>query len=237
MKNINIKALLGNGEMVYDTLFNEGSVEWFKSSESGYIYVFNTESKRCTRYNAEAQNGKRVPASEYESEMANAIMRSTTDTTYETHEEMMQEIFDESYERRQEMAREEEERAKESDKQAEEAINGKTKKRAPRTKAAWKMSREGGLEIALTEKQVDFIKHLPDTCFWENGIDSEIWIDVLCDEITGQFEGKPMTIGAMVSTLREKGLVRTAKQKVNGRTAQSLGLTELGKIVAKELGL
>ena len=92
-------------------------------------------------------------------------------------------------------------------------------------------------EVILTEKQVDFLKHLPDTCFWEQDVDSVIWVDVLCDEIGGQFKNSPMTVGAMISTICEKGLGVRAKEKVNGKRATSFKLTPLGKEVALDLGL
>ena len=95
----------------------------------------------------------------------------------------------------------------------------------------------GEVEITLSEKQIDFFRHMQDTCFWENGLDSTLWIDVLCDEIGGQFEGKPMTVGAMVSTLREKDLLIVGVQRVNGRKAKFLALTDLGKKVTAELEL
>ena len=91
--------------------------------------------------------------------------------------------------------------------------------------------------LTLTEKQVSFILHLPDTNFWENGLDSCIWVDILCDEIGGQFAGKPTTVGAMISTLCEKGLGTRGKDRVNGRKCTSFALTELGKKVAAEVGL
>lgn len=94
-----------------------------------------------------------------------------------------------------------------------------------------------GTEITLTDKQVDFIKHLSDSTFWENGVDSALWVDVLCDEIGGQFENKPMTVGAMISTICEKGLGSRGKEKVNGRKATFFVLTEKGKQVARTLGL
>lgn len=94
-----------------------------------------------------------------------------------------------------------------------------------------------GNGITLTAKQVDFIRHLPDTCFWERGLDSALWTDVLADEIRGQFTGKPMTTGAMISTICEKGLANRATDRVNGRKATFMVLTELGKKVAAELGL
>lgn len=94
-----------------------------------------------------------------------------------------------------------------------------------------------GNGITLTAKQVDFIRHLPDTCFWERGLDSALWTDVLADEIGGQFAGKPMTTGAMISTICEKGLANRAADRVNGRKSTFMVLTELGKKVAAELGL
>ena len=107
-----------------------------------------------------------------------------------------------------------------------------TKKRRPKD-----IAHESKCGVTLTAKQVDFMKHLPDTCFWENGLDSEIWVDCLCDEIGGQFMNKPMTVGAMISTLCEKQLGVRCRQKVNGRVATSFALTDLGKTVMSELGI
>ena len=95
----------------------------------------------------------------------------------------------------------------------------------------------GDTNITLTGKQTDFIRHLSDTCFWEDGLDSCIWVDCLCDDIQGQFAGKPMTVGAMISTLCEKGLGIRATDRRDGRKCTSFELTELGKKVAAEVGL
>lgn len=92
-------------------------------------------------------------------------------------------------------------------------------------------------DVTLTAKQTDFIRHLSDTCFWENGLDSTIWVDCLCDDIQGQFAGKPMTVGAMISTLCEKGLGTRATCRREKRKCTSFELTELGKLVAAEVGL
>lgn len=103
--------------------------------------------------------------------------------------------------------------------------------------------KDGDLTITLTAKQVDFVLHLSDSAFWEKGLDSVLWCDVLCDEIKGQFEGKPMTIGAMVSTLCEKGLATRTKDRITdmttgkSRKSTTFQLTEKGKEIAKELGL
>ena len=80
-----------------------------------------------------------------------------------------------------------------------------------------------------------FIRLLPNDDFYENGLDSALWIDVLCDTLAGEFN--PMALGAMVSTLREKYLISVGVQKVNGKKCKFFGFTELGKRVARELGL
>lgn len=121
-----------------------------------------------------------------------------------------------------------------------------TKEKAKKTRKSKDIAHEhkdGEVTITLTAKQVDFVLHLSDSCFWERGLDSVLWCDVLCDEIGGQFEGKPMTIGAMVSTLCEKGLaIRTKDRLTDATTGKSrkgttFQLTEKGKEIAKELGL
>lgn len=148
-------------------------------------------------------------------------------------------------------------------KATEDAVNGSTKKakektdkksqpkagakeKAKKTRKSKDIAHEhkdGDLTITLTAKQVDFVLHLSDSCFWERGLDSILWCDVLVDEIGGQFEGKPMTIGAMISTLCEKGLgIRTKDRLTDETTGKSrksttFQLTEKGKEIAKELGL
>lgn len=123
-----------------------------------------------------------------------------------------------------------------SDKEAENAVNGKKTPAKKSRKRASKDIAYNGIGFTLTAKQVDFIRHIPDTCFYENGLDSTVWCDILADEIGGQFAGKPMTVGAMISTLREKGLlcVMTGSRD---RKCKYFEFTEVGKEVAKDLGL
>lgn len=132
------------------------------------------------------------------------------------------------------------------DRETEQNFNGK--KEQPKAKKAAKPRRSKDIAwagnginaphtLTLTAKQVDFIKHLPDTSFWEQGLDSMPWCDVLAEEIGGQFAGKPMTVGAMISTLREKGLVNVGKDLDRKGKPKFMVLTDLGKKVAKELGL
>ena len=264
-----IKNLLGNGEMKYDFLFTEGQFQWFKSDEDAYIYVLNTETKRATRYNAEAQNGKRISVNEFEDKMAEMLLR-TAKQNVETEElKEIQDLYcrhpegtdlqvpavlnehgcvDCSKCNVQNCVHRDCMRRNPTNKgglaecprlkvKAEEPKQPKAKKTRKSKDIAFTYCPNGTDIITLTAKQVDFIKHLPDTNFWENGLDSCIWVDILCDEIGGQFAGKPMTVGAMVSTLCEKGLGTRGKDRVNGRKCTSFALTEMGKQVAIEVGL
>lgn len=126
-------------------------------------------------------------------------------------------------------------------KQAEEAVAKKTKKKSKKNVAFEGVFETGEGEtfkvnhITLTEKQVRFLTLLPNDDFYENGLESTLWIDVLCDTLAGDFN--PMALGAMVSTLREKYLIYVGTQKVNGKKCKYFGFTELGKRVASELGL
>lgn len=127
------------------------------------------------------------------------------------------------------------------DRETEQNFNSKkeTKKAAkPRRPkdVAFEMDTIEG-HITLTAKQVDFIKHLPDTCFWENGLDSAPWCDILADEIGGQFAGKPMTVGAMISTLREKKLVSVGRDLDRKGKPKFMTLTAVGRAIAEKLGL
>ena len=123
------------------------------------------------------------------------------------------------------------------DRETEEAFNKKAEKKAvKRTRKSKDIAHESN-GVTLTAKQADFMKHLPDTSFWENGLDSALWCDVLADEIGGQFAGKPMTVGAMISTLREKAIISVGVDDGRKGKPKFMRLTEIGKQVAKELGL
>lgn len=279
MANINIKNLLGNGEMAYDRVYTEDKFEWFKSDEDAYIYVMNTENKRCTRYNSEAQNGKRISTNEYETKRNEAVVRNAElvammesdqfadpEEAVEATEESM--TTEETKQIAKEFAPAKLEPAvineygcvdcrncpvdrcvhRDCMRRNPTSVGGlgecprlKVKKQEPtpkkkRTRKSKDIAYDGN-GVTLTAKQVDFIRHLPDTNFWDNGLDSAVWTDVLADEIGGQFAGKPMTTGAMISTICEKGLANRATDRVNGRKATFMVLTELGKEVAAELGL
>lgn len=106
------------------------------------------------------------------------------------------------------------------------------------TKKTTRKSKDIALEVngvTLTKKQVAFLKRLPEDDFYEHGLDSALWIDVLCDTVADEFNA--MSVGAMVSTLREKNLISVSKERVNGKIAKYMAFTETGKEVAKKLGL
>lgn len=125
---------------------------------------------------------------------------------------------------------------KEVNEAVEKAIKKEMRKPRRSKDVAFEMDTIEG-RVTLTAKQVDFIKHLPDTSFWENGIESTLWCDVLADEIGGQFADKPMTVGAMISTLREKGLVTVAKDTSRKGHPKAMQFTIIGEVIAEKLGL
>lgn len=114
------------------------------------------------------------------------------------------------------------------------AKKAKAKKKRKSKDVAYRMVDEatGETRLTLTAKQVDFLHEASKTLAWE-GFDHPTCIDMMVDEIGGQFAGKPMTVGAMISTLREKGLITVGIETVNGRKAKIMGLTILGEAVAK----
>lgn len=112
----------------------------------------------------------------------------------------------------------------------------KTTKRAKKVnKNLTNITLGDGTQIGLTEKQLLFIERMPEDNFWENGLDSALWVDCYCDTISDELNA--MQVGAMVSTLREKGLLVVAGEKRNGKKAKSFHLTDLGQKLAIALGL
>lgn len=124
---------------------------------------------------------------------------------------------------------------------AEEAINRPKKKSSRSLRNAAHRVEVDGQEIGLTEKHVVFLTNLPKCTFWEHGLDSSVWVFDVRDTLAmAGMAG--MTVGAMISTLREKGLLRVMLGEVdsmNGRTRREkyVELTETGKKVAEALGV
>lgn len=127
-----------------------------------------------------------------------------------------------------------------SDRAAEEAVNHPKKSSRSLRNAAHRVTVDGQ-EIGLTEKHVTFLKNLPKCCYWDHGLDSGVWVFDVRDTLESVGMAG-MTVGAMVSTLREKGLLRVMlgeMESTNGRTRREkyIKLTETGKKVAEALGV
>ncbi len=189
----------------------------FTTNTSNTIYEANETMTYCWKFPF-GEKGKRVRISKGEFLEAQRIHE-------QEQEEALQRVIEEA----------EEERTTEELKEIQKEMAPKAKKTRKSKDAFHTSIAVPGL--TLTAKQTSFLLHLSDTNFWENGLDSCIWVDILCDEIGGEFAGKPMTVGAMISTLCEKGLGTRATERREGRKCTSFALTETGKLVAAEVGL
>lgn len=184
---------------------------------------YNTNEKGNRFFKIEDEKTTRIGKAEYE-----AAFEQYTNDIGDVELE-----FDEDAAIRE--ARKEMEEA--SDHAAEEAVNHPRKKSSRSLRKAAHRVVVDGQEIGLTEKHVTFLESLPKCSYWDRGLDSSVWVFALTD--TGM---APMTVGAMVSTLREKGLLRVMLGEVenmNGRTRREkyVELTETGKKVAEALGI
>lgn len=109
-------------------------------------------------------------------------------------------------------------------------------KRTPRAKL-----QPGGFEdtfegkrLLLTPKQTEFMERLEENDTWEHG-DPGKWFygdryaECLSDTMS------PMSVGAMITTLREKGVIRTEYTRIDSRKVCKFQLTELGLFVYNKL--
>ena len=90
--------------------------------------------------------------------------------------------------------------------------------------------------LDLTEKQIFFLDNMRKDEFYECGLDSVLWIDILTDTLSS-LGMNPMTTGAMVTTLREKGLINVGKSQRERKHFKAFNLTELGKEAMVKYGL
>ena len=111
--------------------------------------------------------------------------------------------------------------------------SGRPGRRRPRDVAF----EHAGSGVTLTARQCEFLRAASGCPCWAGG-DGTVWTDVLLDEVG--MNG--MSFGAMVSTLREKGLVRVwAESREDGATgrsrrAKAVALTDLGRRVLRAAG-
>lgn len=91
-----------------------------------------------------------------------------------------------------------------------------------------------GKRVLLTPKQTEFMERLEENETWEQD-DHGKWFygdhyaECLSDTMS------PMSVGAMITTLREKGVIRTEYARVDGRRVCKFQLTELGMFVYNRL--
>lgn len=140
-------------------------------------------------------------------------------------------VEDEEFE--QKMAEAEEQQTTEEIKAIQKEMK-KSKKSPKRTRQA-EMMTVG--EISLTPKQVLFIQSMPTDNFYENGLDSALWIDIYADTLEAAGIMGRMTAGAMVTTLREKGILAVGHSRREKKSIAHFEFTEFGKTIAAQLGL
>lgn len=188
---------------------------------------YNTNEKGNRFFKIEDEKATRIGKAEYEAAFEQYTNEITDDEELE---------FDEDAAIRE--AKKEMEEA--SDHAAEEAVNHPKKSSRSLRKAAHRVEVDG-VEIGLTEKHMMFLTNLPKCSFWDDGLDSSVWVFDVRDTLESVGMAG-MTVGAMISTLREKGLLRVMLGEVgstNGRTRREkyVELTETGKKVAEALGV
>lgn len=231
MAQVEIKSIW-DGDTTSYLVFVDGErkgTHWTYEDAEAEANTYKTESKEDKNMKFEL-NG-----TIYESnDKGNYFYKSTGKTDKKGNPVMMrisQKVWNEAWEASGEAERQAREaKQAKADKEAEKAFN-KTKKTTKKSKnVAFELD-----GVTLTEKQVKFIKRMPEDDFYEHGLDSTLWIDVYCDTIADEFN--PMAVGAMVSTLAEKHLVVVSRERVNGRISKYMSFTEAGKKIAKALGL
>lgn len=203
-------------------------VKEFRIDEVTYM---ETEKGYC--YKVEAGKKTRIKKQELEDAFEDLCDRTNEQLDLYVENSGLDEQVDEWMQEIEEAREAHKKEQAESDKQAEDAINGKAKKaRKPRRSKDIAFEAHG---ITLTSKQVNFLKMMPEDDFFEHGLDSALWIDCFADTVSAVFN--PMAVGAMVSTLREKDLITVSEERLNGKKCKYMAFTPLGKKIAKELGL
>ena len=88
--------------------------------------------------------------------------------------------------------------------------------------------------VALTPKQLEFIERLSECPgFKEHGTSGSYIASQYAEELSDTMN--PMSVGAVLTTLREKDLLHTEKQRFGGMKCCTFTLTELGKRVYNKL--
>lgn len=89
-------------------------------------------------------------------------------------------------------------------------------------------------DVLLTPKQLEFMERLSEIPKWpEKGPDGEYAVFEYASELSDSYT--PISVGAIVTTLREKNLITTRKGTVDGVRGCLFTLTDLGKATYKGL--
>lgn len=92
----------------------------------------------------------------------------------------------------------------------------------------------GEASVLLTPKQLEFMERLSENDGWSrDGVDGEYSVNSYSMELSDTMNA--MSVGAVVTTLREKHLLTTTKVRISGLKCCMFQLTDLGKAVYKEL--
>lgn len=91
-----------------------------------------------------------------------------------------------------------------------------------------------GASVLLTPKQLEFMERLSECPGWkESGVNGEYVASEYASELSDTMNS--MSVGAVVTTLREKGILKTEKRRIGAIKCSVFTLSPLGKEVYKTL--
>lgn len=133
-----------------------------------------------------------------------------------------------------------EEECKETQREATEGTSVAQKtRRAPKStprsrkqEGSVSVALEGG-SVMLTPKQLEFMERLSECPGWDGNPTGEYNASEYAQELSDTMN--PMSVGAVLTTLREKGLMTTEKKRVGAISCCYFRLTDIGTKVYKEL--
>lgn len=92
----------------------------------------------------------------------------------------------------------------------------------------------GDISVTLTPKQLEFMERLSECPGWKDtGVTGEYVASQYAEELSDTMN--PMSMGAVLTTMREKGILSTRKARMGGIKCCIFQLTEVGIAVYKEL--
>ena len=234
----------GEPEMTTKTNATETAREFeldditYERKESGYCFRDGTRIRSEVLAAAEREFDAREAAKAEPAEIPGVRKDLNPTATIDGHEYVHDWVGRAYYKDGAKVTRAQFEAETGGDPEAAKALTAR--KRRPKDVAGEFETSEG--TVTLTAKQLDFL-HEVSKLTSDDLLGSFItgcWCDVLCDAIGGQFAGKPMAVGAMISTICEKGLGERSKEdrsSVGARTRKvtAFRLTDKGIEVWKQV--